>query len=192
MKTEIHVKTVSDISTKAPEKKGSSLFDALYKEYCTAVFSFACYLTRDKGEAEDLYQDTWLRIAKNLPEKINPKSIKSWIFTITANLYRDNLRKKKIRRLYLLKAPAPEQCDHLGLADMGRDISRAISGLPERQRNIFLLKEVAGFRQSEISDILGIPLGTVKSLMYRAVKRLQRELSEYHPKSIKRGGSYAL
>jgi RNA polymerase sigma-70 factor (ECF subfamily) len=192
MKTEIHVNTVSDSIEKKMDKQTSSKFDDLYREYCTAVFSFACYLTRDKGEAEDLYQETWLRIAKNLPEEINTKSIKSWIFTITANLYRDNLRKKKIRRLYLLKATAPEQCDHLGLADMGRDINRAISGLPERQRSIFLLKEVAGFRQSEISDILGIPLGTVKSLMYRAVKRLQKELSEYHPKTIKRGGSYAL
>jgi RNA polymerase sigma-70 factor (ECF subfamily) len=46
-----------------------------------------------------------------------------------------------------------------------------------------VLKEMAEFKQAEISDILGIPLGTVKSLMHRAVTRLRRELSKYHEKS---------
>jgi RNA polymerase sigma-70 factor (ECF subfamily) len=68
-------------------------------------------------------------------------------------------------------------------ADIGRDIARAMARLPDRQRRVFVLKEMAEFKQAEISDILGIPLGTVKSLMHRAVTRLRRELSKYHKKS---------
>ena len=70
-------------------------------------------------------------------------------------------------------------------ADIGRDINRAIASLPERQRQVFVLKEIAGFKQTEIVDVLGIPLGTVKSLMFRAVRWLQRELSTYDPKREK-------
>ena len=65
--------------------------------------------------------------------------------------------------------------------DLARDIKQAIDKLPERQRKVFVLKEIAGCPQAEVSDILDMPLGTVKSLMYRAVKRLQRELSVYRP-----------
>ncbi len=67
--------------------------------------------------------------------------------------------------------------------DMGRDIAQAMARLPDRQRRVFMLKEIAEFKQAEISDILGIPLGTVKSLMHRAVTRLRRELSKYNEKS---------
>jgi len=56
-------------------------------------------------------------------------------------------------------------------------IAQALAKLPERQRLVFILKEVEGFQQAEISQILKMPLGTVKSLMYRAVRRLRRNLS---------------
>ncbi len=73
--------------------------------------------------------------------------------------------------------------EEVNQTDKGRDIAQAMAGLPDRQRRVFVLKEIGEFKQAEISDILGIPLGTVKSLMYRAVKRLRRELSKYREKS---------
>jgi RNA polymerase sigma factor (sigma-70 family) len=63
-------------------------------------------------------------------------------------------------------------------------IQRAISRLPERQRRVFLLKELAGFQQTEISRMLGMPDGTVKSLMHRAVKRLRLELSDRYSQPV--------
>jgi len=54
--------------------------------------------------------------------------------------------------------------------------------LPDQYRLVFMLKEVAGFKQSEIGEILGIPIGTVKSVMFRAVKKLRLDLAAYHPK----------
>jgi len=175
-------------------------FDNLYKKYQNAVFGFAYYLTQNRGDAEDLFQEAWLRIAKKLPDEVNMKSIKAWIFTVVANLHRDELRKKRIRRLFFLQKamslekentllpalsgkPISVNSDEAYQADMGRDIAQAMAMLPDRQRRVFVLKEIAEFKQTEISDILGIPLGTVKSLMHRAVKRLRRELSKYNEKS---------
>ncbi|MDH5706293.1 MAG: RNA polymerase sigma factor [Candidatus Aminicenantes bacterium] len=174
-------------------------FDELYGRYQNEVFSFAYHLTRNRGDAEDLYQEAWLRIVKKLPKEVDMRGIKAWIFTIVINLHRDELRKKRIRRLFLLEkakaheeeeASFPVQQDILpadskdqGLrTEMGRDIHQALDSLPQRQRRVFVLKEIAGFKQAEISDILGVPVGTVKSLMYRAVKRLRQELSKYKTK----------
>ncbi len=187
-----------------PEQITDPTFDILYQKYQNAVFSFACYLTKNQGDAEDLFQEAWLRILKNLPERVNMLSIKAWIFTIVANLHRDGLRKKRIRRLFLLKKhmsfekenslfPAmsniqiSNSSDEVSQAEIGRDITQALAKLPDRQRRVFVLKEIADFKQAEISDILGIPVGTVKSMMHRAVKQLQLDLSKYHTKSQYKG-----
>lgn len=174
-------------------------FDHLYQEYRSAVYSFACYLTQNSGEAEDLFQETWLRVVHYLPNKVEKSSAKAWIFTITANLHKDALRKKRIRRAFFLQKASSSGPDEEGSAflfgssipgesnganrvDMRQDIARAMNRLPEQQRGIFALREIEGLKYSEISEIYGIPLGTVKSLMFRAVRRLRRELSAYNPK----------
>jgi RNA polymerase sigma-70 factor (ECF subfamily) len=175
------------------------VFDELHEKYQNDVFRFACYLTKNRGDAEDLYQEAWLRIVKKLPEKVNMQRIKAWIFTIVINLHRDELRKKRIRRLFIFQkfrahgadeafpyledkswSDSSNEANH---KEMGKDINQALARLPERQRRVFILKEIAGFRQAEISDILSVPVGTVKSLMYRAVKQLRQELSKYRVKS---------
>lgn len=183
---------MADIVVNSHEELSRATFDQLYREHAGAVYGYACYLTRDRTEADDIFQDTWLRVARNQPAEINPKSAKSWIFTIATNLYRDSLRKKKVRRLFMGRAVQPDFSEETACSDMGRDLARAIAALPDRQRRIFVLKEIAGFQQAEISDILDIPLGTVKSLMFRAVRQLRRELTDYSPKNLIRRGSYAL
>ena len=174
-------------------------FDDLYQQYRSAVFNFACYLTQNPGEAEDLFQETWLRVVHHLPKKVEKCSAKAWIFTITANLHKDALRKKRIRRAFFLKKasrPAPDgdadsflfgssfpsESKGANRVDMRRDIAQAMKQLPEQQRGIFALREIEGLKYSEISEIYEIPLGTVKSLMFRAVRKLRGELSDYNPK----------
>ena len=174
-------------------------FDNLYKKYQNAVFGFAYYLTQNRGDAEDLFQEAWLRVAKKMPAEVDMKSIKAWIFTIVANLHRDELRKKRVRRIFLFQKAASLEKNAIFpvlseksisvnsnesyLTSMGANISQALARLPDRQRRVFVLKEIADFKQAEISDMLGIPQGTVKSLMHRAVKRLRLELSKYNEKS---------
>jgi len=173
-----------------------SVFDELYHQYKSLIFDFAYSLTQNRGEAEDLFQETWLRVVENLP-KIDVRSFRAWAFTVTANLYRDALRKKRIRRLFLLQRFAGSLSEHKksfiedeasysrdesGYADAGRAIAQAMARLPGRQRCVFVLKEVEGFKYLEISQMLKIPLGTAKTLMHRATKRLRRELSAYNEK----------
>ena len=148
-------------------------FEVLYENYRTALFSFAYYLTRDRSEAEDLFQEAWLRIVKHLPERVNMQSLKTWMFTIVTNLHRDNLRKKRVRNLFLLhkhreadlkpEGHTPKSTggtrDEVYHSELGRDINRALRQLPERQRQVFVLKEISGFKQAEICDIMGIPIG---------------------------------
>ncbi len=186
-------------SVQKTDSLSSAEFDALYDEHKTAVFRFAYYLTQNRGEAEDLFQETWLRVVKNFPKISKESTFISWILTIAANLHRDALRKKRIRRLFLLqKYKAFKQGENIVSVSTGKKVcknskaedqkdlsmalSKALTQLPERQRLIFVLKEIEGFKQTEISEMLKIPIGTVKSLMYRAVKGLQRDLSAYKPK----------
>ncbi len=176
-------------------------FDALYNEYKAAVFGFAFYLTKNRGEAEDLFQEAWLRVVRKMPEKINKESLKSWMFTIVSNLHKDTLRKKRLKNLWFKRMEHSPQDDvslqgltggslteinrEIEVSDLSGEMTRAISLLPDRQRRVFILKEIAGFKQGEIGEILGLKLGTVKSLMHRAVRRLQNELSAYRPKKEK-------
>jgi RNA polymerase sigma-70 factor (ECF subfamily) len=193
------VKPTSGENIMIPDCDVQKEFEDLYANYRTAVFGFACYLTKNRGEAEDLFQETWLRIVHHLPKKVERQSAKAWIFTITANLHRDMLRKKRIRRVFFLQKAShhaqdeaassflfgsriPDLDEETDRVDMRRDIAQAMKQLPEKQRGIFALREIEGLKYSEISDIYEIPVGTVKSLMFRAVRKLRGELSAYNPK----------
>jgi len=72
-----------------------------------------------------------------------------------------------------------DTADDSDCVDMSMAITQAMANLPDRQRSVFVLKEIEGFKHAEVSEILGLPIGTTKSLMHRAVKRLQLELFDY-------------
>ena len=185
-----------DLSAKKKNAENQKMFDALYDRHKSDVYSFAVYLTKNTAEAEELFQDTWLRVAQHFPKAVNMKKVKSWVFTITSNLYKDSLRKKRVRRSFLFHAmeqeknnPSPyrnthsaensKRTDSFEQLDIGRAISRALAKLPEQHRQVFVLKEMAGFKHSEISEILKLPEGTVKSVLFRAVKKLRLDLKAY-------------
>ncbi len=178
----------------------SQEFDLIYDRYKADIFRFACHLTRDRTEAEDLFQDVWLRVARHLPEQPDRQDLKPWLTTIVLNLHRDGLRKKRVRRLFFLGGSKHTSAEAAGMGEtsgvspslfdpavrteqaaLQRSIGQAIGRLPERQRRVFILKEVEGWRQADIAATLDMPVGTVKSLLHRAVKRLQRELAAHNP-----------
>lgn len=177
---------------------GSGEFDAAYDLHKADIFRFVFHLTGNRAEAEDLFQETWLRVVRHGQIRPDAQDLKPWLLTIVLNLHRDALRRKRVRRMFLLRHYHREQPDSStsdGYAPslteparvteqawLQRDIDQAIAGLPEKQRRVFLLSEFEGLRQSEIAGIMGIPVGTVKSLLHRAVKRLQRELAVHNPK----------
>ena len=174
-------------------------FDELYDMYNAHVYRFACALAGDARDAEDLFQETWLRAVKAYSAGREGESDpKSWLFTIAANAHKDSLRKRRVRRLFLLertKSMAAATAD----ADPGWDVPgssrqagetrsdfrlclrRAVSRLPGRERRVFVLKDIEGFKHAEIGRMLGIPEATVRTLLHRAVRKLRKELAEFRP-----------
>jgi len=179
-------------------QKNPQVFDQLFLKYKTSVYRFAFYLTQNHSEADDLFQETWLRVVKHLNSKTVIRNFKAWIFTITMNLHRSELRKKRIRRFFFSNQKInsemlndshpiaestiiPKVSDTSNEVELNLAITSAIRSLPEKQRQVFLLKEVEGFKHTEISEILNLPVGTIKSLLHRIIKHLQIELAEFHP-----------
>jgi RNA polymerase sigma-70 factor (ECF subfamily) len=175
-------------------------FDELYDMYHAHIYRFACALAGDARDAEDLFQETWLRAVKALPagRETEGSDPKAWLFTIAANAHKDSLRKKRVRRLFLVertKSMAATAAD----ADPGWDVPgrsrregdtqsdiriclrRAVSRLPGRERRVFVLKDIEGFKHKEIGLMLGIPEATVRTLLHRAVRRLRKEMAEFRP-----------
>jgi RNA polymerase sigma-70 factor (ECF subfamily) len=181
------------------KKKDENAFNELFDRYQTPIFRYLMYLTKNLTEAEDLFQETWLRVTPIIIGQNQILNFKAWVFKIATNLYRDLLRKKRVRRMYysfqkfvfstelepqdnLINCTLVNVQDELNQIDLGLTIKTAVCKLPEKQRKVFILKEVEGFKHSEISRILVLPEGTVKSLLHRAVKFLQKELGEYTEK----------
>lgn len=180
-------------------------FDGIFAMYRTDVYRFALALAGDARDAEDLFQETWLRAVKAEPAgpEAGGREAKAWLFAIAANAQKDLFRKKRVRRLFLRErtkamaggtADADSGWDTPGRA--GRDgavrsdfkicLRRAVARLPGRERRVFVLKDIEGFKHEEIGRLLGIPEPTVRTLLHRAVKRLRRELAEFGPAAERR------
>jgi len=170
-----------------------SAFAALYTMYEADLYRFSYYLADGPDTAEELFQETWFRAVKHLGKK-PVANFKGWLFTIATNLYRDELRKRKVRRLFLGREPvdddygetgadgrtaaAPQTTPAAGFA-IREALNKAMKKLTDRQRTIFVLTYVEGFKIREVCEILGKPEGTVKSTLHRALVTLRSELKEF-------------
>jgi RNA polymerase sigma-70 factor (ECF subfamily) len=147
---------------------------------------FAVTLTRDTESAKDLYQETLFRALAN-KEKYNVgTNIKAWLYTIMRNVFINNYRRKSKQNVLFDSTPNDfllntNQCittnGAIGIINM-REIHKALRDLPEIFRNPFLLY-YDGFKYFEISEILGEPLGTIKSRIHFARKMLKTHLQRY-------------
>lgn len=171
-----------------------SAFAALYNEYEADLYRFALYLADGPDAAEELFQETWFRVVKHLGK--NPvTNFKQWLFTIATNLYRDELRKRKVRRLVAGSETSEDRYGGTGADEpppaaphsrpvaegfaLREALNKAMKKLTYRQRTTFVLVYVEGFKIREAGDILGKPEGTVKSTLYRALEVLRGELEEF-------------
>lgn len=161
------------------------------------VYRFALRLTRDPDRAEDLTQDTFLRAYQNWEKYTPGTKVKSWLFTICRNLF---LRgEDRSRRHDEIVAEAADQ-DPRALSREApvfmevrdRDpegefwkqvvdarILEAVEELPEEFRSAVILSDLEGLRYEEIAEVLEVPVGTVKSRLFRGRRILQQRLYEY-------------
>lgn len=171
-------------------QQDKTTFDQLFHQYKSDVYRFILYLTRNKQEAEDIFQETWLRVVRNLNTLNEVRNHKAWIFTIAVNLFRDQIRQNRFRRLFMIplfqKSTTEEkESPLLPMVNTSKNIEFtheflvALKKLSGKQRKIFILKEIEGFKHEDMSEMLQIPVGTIKSLLHRAIKKLQKELIDY-------------
>lgn len=152
------------------------------------IYSFCRQLTGNRQEADDLYQDTFLKIVEirsRLDFENNPKG---YLLSVSVNLWRNRKRKFAIRQRItgpeisaddtVLELPSGERSveEQMISREEKELVRRAVEKLPDKYRLPILLFYMEELKLAEISDILGIPQGTVKSRLYKAKKVLEKEL----------------
>ncbi len=166
--------------------------EACINEYGKDIYSFCRHLACDRQEAEDLYQDTFLK-AVELEWKIDFQSNpKSWLLSVALRLWKNRKRKYAWRRRIADLCPLMEEkdlesqlsgkeqaasCEEKMLAMEERlAVTSAVARLPERLRTVVLLYYMEELPAKEIARIIGIPPGTVLSRLHKARKILKNEL----------------
>ena len=147
------------------------------------LFGFALSLARDRSLAEDLVQETYLR-ALSARRKAGPdQNLRGWLFTILHNVWRNEVRRRRPVALegtpdLAARVPDPSEGPDASLErrETGGRLRSAIEELPERFREVVMLRCVEGFSYRDVADILGCPAGTVMSRLARARVLLRRSL----------------
>jgi len=148
------------------------------------------FLYRSLGareRAEDAYQEVFLKVVKSAPNYKPSSRFTAWLYTIARNVVIDQVRRDRFRVTESLDGPAfgddgvsrvemspgdePDPEEHLRGAELNDALEFAIGGLPEEQREVFLLRERAGLSFKEIAALTKAPLNTVKTRMHYALNK---------------------
>src|SRR5437588_4643509 len=166
-------------------------------EYMPSLYSAALRMTRNRADAEDLVQETYLRAYRGFGGFQEGTNLKAWLYRILTNTFINSYRAKKrrpdesdiddVENLYLYRrlgglegaaagrSAEDEVLDHFTESE----VKEALESLPEQFRIAVLLGDVEGFSYKEIAEILEIPIGTVMSRLHRGRRALQKRLYEF-------------
>ncbi|MEL6824071.1 MAG: sigma-70 family RNA polymerase sigma factor [Calditrichota bacterium] len=170
------------------QKGDVQAYDVLVRRYKDQLLNYVYRFVNSRTDAEDLVQETFLRVYKNKHYYKEIAKFSTWVYTIAGNLAKTELRRRKRRRIFSVSNFVNEDRDYdIPDADHNpeRDvdgamkdeiIQKAIDKLPAKFKEVILLRDVQGFAYEEIGDILDIPLGTVKSRVNRGRLKLQEDL----------------
>lgn len=157
-------------------------FERLLERFRDRVFRLACGLLRDESLAEDLTQEVFLRVWKGLPGYHGEASFSTWIYTITRNTCLTELKRRAARPTVSLQGPeladlhdrlpVLQTSDRAGGTAM--DVEVLLAQLPDKYRQVITLFYFEQKQYDEVAVVLGIPLGTVKTLLFRAKRELLR------------------
>jgi RNA polymerase sigma-70 factor, ECF subfamily len=159
-------------------------FNELVERYQNRLLNFVYRTTGDRERAEDLVQETFIRVYRHLHRFDQSKKFSTWVYTIASNLAKNELRNRSRNPLVLFQMfRKSDDVDNRPLEwedntyrpdDLFRKrhlksmVDAAVDQLPEHHRTVFMLREMEGKTYEEIADITGANLGTVKSRLNRA------------------------
>lgn len=191
MKEVIPEPTTSDAKLLARYAQGDvECLDELVERYRKPLFSWFVGMTGSHSDAEDLFQDLWIRVIKNA-DRFKDVSFRAWMWQIARNLLIDFRRKKKcdfsldevsdeedhpLLETLVAKGPTPQQ--DVERTDLARKAMQAVGQLPAVQREVFLMRVEGDIPFQEIAKILKVPLNTALGRMHDATTRLKQMLKE--------------
>ena len=183
----------ADVARLAQQGKEAA-FRELVRRYERPVFSLVFRMVRDSATAEDLAQDTFIKVLNHI-DKYRPEfKFSSWLFKIANNVAIDHLRRRQLDTISMdgspnaatasdIEATSFDIADHAETAldameakELGSSIERAIGALRPEYRSCIMLRHVEGRSYEEIAATLDLPLGTVKTYIHRARHQLRESL----------------
>lgn len=170
-------------------------FEALVNRYKDKIYVYVNRMIHDSVEAEDITQDTFLRAYQSLVNFRGASSFQTWLYRIASNLVIDAVRRRKRRDDGNISLDAPVDTDE---GEVGRDlpderrgpeelaagaavqeeVRNAISQISPKLQPVLVMYDLQGMSYQEIADVMGCPLGTVKSRLFNARAQLKEMLEE--------------
>lgn len=154
----------------------------LYDAYVDRIYRLAWRMAGDETLARDFTQDTFVRAFERLADFRGESSLATWLHTIAVSVILNGL--KKVKRIHSREV-AGDELPEVSLPtreaepDLKHRLRRAIDGLPDGYRTVFVMHDVEGYTHEEIGTALGIQAGTSKAQLFRARARLRTELAEF-------------
>ena len=143
--------------------------------YKRQLFTFILRMVNNHESAEDIFQETWLRVVRSVKYFRGESKFSTWLFQIAANLCRDSIRKSNKRVMVPLEEAESVACepgvDPVRIIEAEK-VREAVNELPFKMREVIVLRYFHDMTDNEISRIVGCPLGTVKTRFHRAIKLL--------------------
>ena len=177
-------------------------FEDLIKMTSDKIYNLGLRLLHNKEDAADIMQETYIAAYENLPKFKGNSSFSTWLYRIATNFALMKMREDKGRK------EVPEErlkevskhvydtaitdwtespVDHLRKQELKETLDRAIESLPPKYRSVFILHDIEGMSIAEISDILSISPGAVKTRAHRSRLYLREKLSEYFNERARKG-----
>lgn len=163
-------------------------FEEIYHQHERMVFNLALRMTSNREDAAELSQEVFLRVYRHLDRFRGGSTLKTWVFRIALNCCRSRHRRRRLLfweprseednvldRIVDTK-PTPER-DALNLS-LGREVGEALAAVPRAFREAVVLRDIYGLTYGEISSVLEVRIGTVRSRIARGRERLRRALEE--------------
>lgn len=163
------------------EERAVDVVSAAYDAYERALYAFALGITRNGTVAEDLVQESFLRLVREVQEGRTPDNIRAWLYRVCSNLATSRGRRSSVATRYLPFLVSHEvgetpEARHLRL-ELGSELSAALSGLSHDERTGLLLS-AGGFHGPEIAEIIGRTHGATRTMLTRARTKVQARLAE--------------
>ncbi len=168
-------------------RRDPNLLDHLIEQYQHRLLRYLVYLSGNRELAEDLFQETWIRVLERGHQYDGRHEFSTWLYAVARNLTIDYLRKKSPVSLDGLlddeDHPAPEPADIrppawelVAQREQAERINAALVNIPAEYREAIVLRFQDGLALEEIATVTGSPLGTVKSRLYRGLNMMMEQL----------------